>query len=131
MSFSHERGSKMSAPLFLSASTLVGDPVMNPTGEKVGELKEIMLDVSAGRIAYGVLSFGGLLGIGEKLFALPWRAVSVDTDNHAVVVDVTKEQLETAPGFDPENWPLAHDADWVGDVYEYYGHEKYWEAPLT
>ena len=121
----------MAAPLFLSASTLVGDPVMNPSGEKVGELKEIMLDVSSGRIAYGVLSFGGFLGVGEKLFALPWRAVNVDTDNHAVVVDVTKEQLEYAPGFDPENWPLANDADWVGDVYEYYGQDKYWEAPLT
>ncbi len=121
----------MAVPLFLSASTLIGDPVMNSSGEKVGDLKEIMLDVSSGRIAYGVMSFGGFLGIGQKLFALPWAAVTVNTDDHAVVVDVTKEQLENAPGFDPENWPLPHDTGWVGDVYEYYGREPYWEAPLT
>jgi sporulation protein YlmC with PRC-barrel domain len=57
---------------FLSASTLIGAQVRNPQDESLGDLKDAMIDTTSGKIAYGVLSFGGVLGVGNKLFAIPW-----------------------------------------------------------
>ena len=115
-------------PMTLSAGTLIGDDVRNPAGEDLGKIEEIMLDVSSGRIAYAVLSFGGFLGIGDKLFAVPWDALTVDTANERFVLDVSKERLEDAPGFDEDNWPETTEADdaWLVSVYEYYETEPYW-----
>ena len=62
----------------LSASTLNGDDVYNPKGEKLGSIKELMLDIENGKVCYAVLSFGGFLSLGEKLFAVPWSARPVD-----------------------------------------------------
>lgn len=96
----------------LSASTLVGDTVRNPQGTEIGKVEEMMLDLMDGRVAYVVLSFGGFLGIGEKLFAIPWRHVSVDEANKCLVVDIPKEKLEKAQGFDKDNWPDMSDPSW-------------------
>ncbi len=74
----------------LSASTLKGDRVRNAAGENLGKLEEIMLDVPGGRIAYAVLSFGGMLGIGDKLFAVPWSALRLDTAEHELILDVSR-----------------------------------------
>ncbi|CAN5426947.1 hypothetical protein BH24ACT7_BH24ACT7_17250 [soil metagenome] len=119
----------MDAPLFLSSTTLVGDPVVNREGDKLGELVDIMLDTSgSGRIAYGVIGSGGILGMGKKLFAVPWSAVAVDTDNKALVVDVDKDTLDAAPGFDPDHWPQPGDGVWA-QMYRHYGFDPYWEDP--
>ncbi len=118
----------MEAPLFLSSTTLVGDPVVNTAGDGLGELHDIMLDTASGRIAYGVVGFGGMLGIGTKLFAVPWSAVSIDTENKTLVIDVDRETLEAAPGFDPDHWPQPGDGVW-SQMYRHYGYEPYWEDP--
>lgn len=112
----------------LSASTMIGDDVTNPAGEDLGNVEEIMLDVNGGRIAYAVLSFGGFLGLGDKLFAVPWDALTVDTEEHAFILDVDKETLENAPGFDKDNWPQTVNGDdaWLVEVYDYYGYRPYW-----
>lgn len=112
----------------LSASTLIGDDVRNPAGDDLGHVEEIMLDVNSGRIAYAVISFGGFLGLGDKLFAVPWNALSLDTGEHAFILDVDEETLENAPGFDKDNWPKTVDGDdtWLLDVYDYYGYPPYW-----
>lgn len=116
----------------LSASTMIGDDVRNLEGEHLGELKELMIDVRAGRVAYAVLSFGGILGIGDKLFAIPWEALSLDNEDHAFILDANKEMLEDAPGFDKDDWPdtLDDDDTWLVEVYDYYGYEPYWRRPL-
>ena len=75
----------------LSASTMIGDKVVNGGGESLGDIKELMVDVQEGRIAYAVLSFGGFMGMGDKLFAIPWSALSVDTIEKRFVFDVKKE----------------------------------------
>ncbi len=62
-------------PGFMGANTLIGDDVYNDQDEDLGDMKEIMLDIGSGRIAYAVLAFGGVFGIGEKLFAVPWSAL--------------------------------------------------------
>ena len=114
----------------LSAGTLVGDDVITRSGEKLGTVKEIMLDLDSGRIAYVVLSSGGFLGIGDKLFAVPWEAVEVDGASHTLVFDITRERLDQAPGFDKENWPDFADSGWGASVHEFYGTRPYWETDL-
>jgi sporulation protein YlmC with PRC-barrel domain len=110
----------------LSASTLTGDTARNPEGDKLGHLAEIVIDLEDGRVNYGVLATGGFLGLGEKYFAIPWDLLGVDTDNHEVVIDVSRDLLENAPGVDRDNWPDINDRTWVTEVYRYYGREPYW-----
>jgi sporulation protein YlmC with PRC-barrel domain len=112
----------------LSASTLSKDPVYNAQGEKLGSIKEVMLDVDLGRVAYAVLSFGGFLGMGDKLFAIPFEALRVDTANKQVILDVPKDKLENAPGFDKDNWPATADRRWGAEIYRHYGYTPYWES---
>ena len=108
-------------PRLMGADTLLGNDVFNRQDEDLGTIKEIMLDVRAGRISYAVLSYGGILGIGYKLFAVPWEALSLDTENERFILDVAKERLEAAPGFDKDNWPNMADQTWAKDVHDYYG----------
>lgn len=114
-------------PQVLSATTMIGDPVKNQSGEDLGKLEELMLDLDTGQIAYAVLSFGGFMGLGNKLFAIPWQALKIDTDRKCFVFDVPKETLEEAPGFDKDHWPETVDREWVADIYEFYGYPPYWE----
>jgi sporulation protein YlmC with PRC-barrel domain len=105
----------------LSASSLSSDDVYNPKGEKLGNIKELMLNIENGKVCYAVLSFGGFLSLGEKLFAVPWSALKVDTVNKRFVMDTNEERLKNAPGFDTDNWPNMADATWEKNVHAYYG----------
>ena len=114
------------APIVLSASTLSGDRVVNLQNEDLGKIEELMIDLETGRIAYVVLSFGGFLGMGDKLFALPWSAFSVDTTEKRFILNVDKELLKQAPGFDKAHWPNMTDREWGAGIYKYYGSKPYW-----
>ncbi len=111
----------------LSASTLAGDRVVNSRGEDIGKIDEIMIDTPTGRVAYAVLSFGGFLGMGDKLFAIPWSMLSLDEDHKVFPLDVDKERLKKAPGFDKDHWPDMTDRTWGTSVYQYYGASPYWD----
>lgn len=113
----------------LSASTLIGDDIRDPAGEDLGKLKDIMIDINSSRIAYAVVTFGGFLGLGNKQFAIPWDALSVDTQARALVLNVDRQILEDAPGFEPNNWPLTTNGDeeWLVEIYDYYGYPPYWQ----
>jgi len=113
--------------LVLGASTLKGDKVVNQQGEDLGKLEELMIDLDRGRIAYAVLSFGGFLGMGDKLFAIPWQAFGVDTLGKKLVLKADKEILKKATGFDKSNWPNMADPTWGTNVYKYYGYKPYWD----
>lgn len=117
-------------PEFLSASTIKGDKVINTAGEDLGKIEELMIDLSDGRIAYTVLSFGGFLGLGDKLFAIPWNAFSLRIHEHAFVLNVPKDVLEKAEGFDKDNWPLTS-REWLSRTYAYYGYQPYWQREVT
>lgn len=112
-------------PRLMGANTLDGNDVFNKQDEDLGDVKEIMLDVPSGRVAYAVLSFGGFLGMGEKLFAVPWSALTLDTVNKRFVLDINKDRLENAPGFDKDNWPNMADASWIKGIHDYYGVTPY------
>jgi sporulation protein YlmC with PRC-barrel domain len=108
-------------PRLMGADTLIGNDVYNPRDESLGDIKEIMLDVPSGRISYAVLAYGGLLGMGEKLFAVPWEALTLDTTNKRFTLNVSRERLESAPGFSKDNWPNMSDQTWANDIHSYYG----------
>ena len=91
----------------LAASTIEGTPVQNQAGEDLGEINELMIDLEKGRIAYAVLSFGGFLGLGDKLFALPWEALTMSAGGDFFILNVSRERLEQAEGFDKDRWRIA------------------------
>jgi len=111
-------------PHLMGANTLVGNDVYDHNEENLGDIKEIMLDMRSGKVAYAVLSFGGFLGMGEKLFAVPWAALTLDTKNKRFVLKVDKETLKNAPGFDKDNWPDMADVSWGKKIHSYYGIES-------
>ena len=111
----------------LSAGTLIGDSVKNREGENLGNLKEIMLDVQSGRIAYGVLESGSVLGMGGKLFAIPFEAFTVDEQNEKLILNVDKETIKNAEGFDKNNWPDTANPQWAQKTHDHYGYTSYLE----
>lgn len=114
-------------PEVMAADTLQGDKVVNLQGDDLGKIEDIMIDVPSGRVAYAVLSFGGILGIGGKFFAIPWRALTLDADRKCFVLDIDEERLKNAPGFDKDHWPSMADPTWASEVYTYYNMQPYWE----
>jgi sporulation protein YlmC with PRC-barrel domain len=107
-------------PMVISASTLIGNDVFNHKGEDLGNLKEIMLDTHSGNVCYAVLSFGGFLGMGDKLFAVPWSALTLDTVNKRFLLDVEPERFKNAPGFDKDHWPNMADDSWAQSIHSYW-----------
>lgn len=105
----------------LSATSLIGDDVKNASGDDLGKIEDLMIDTDTGRVAYAVVSFGGFLGVGNKLFAVPIEAMAVDREEHALILHESKERLENAPGFDKDNWPDHADPKWGAEAREYYG----------
>ncbi len=118
-----DKGGKGPGPELMGADTLIGDHVHNMKNEHLGEIKEIMIDMRSGKIAYAVMSSGGVLSIGEKLFAVPWEALKLDTENKQFRLDIDKERIENAPGFDTDHWPDMASAQWHNQIHSYYGTE--------
>jgi len=114
-------------PELMTASTLEGNNVVNRQDETLGEIEEIMLDVRTGRIAYAVMACGGFLGMGDKLFAIPWHALTLDPDEKRFMLDMSKERIEQAPGFDKDHWPSMANETWAADVHRFYATRPYWE----
>ncbi len=81
-----------------------------------------MADPATGTVDYAVLDFGGFLGIGDELFAVPLQAFTVDRAHERFALDVTKARLENAPGFDKAEWPSTADVSFIEGVHDYYGH---------
>ena len=110
----------------LSATTLIGDPVRNAKREDLGKIEDLMIDLSTGKVAYAVLNFGGFLGMGNKLFAVPFKAMTVDTADKCFILDVPKERLKEAPGFDKDNWPDVSDLSYRNKIYAFYNTAPDW-----
>jgi len=119
-------GGEGPGPQVMAADTLTGDEVRNGAGEMLGEITDIMLDVPTGRVAYAVMSVGGVMGVGAKLFAIPWSAMQLDTANKCFRLNVAKERIDEAPGFDKDHWPAMADQRWAEDVHSFYDARPYW-----
>src|SRR6187402_2233474 len=93
----NQEGNHPNVPLkYLTASSIMSDKVLNKAGDKLGSVKDIMIDITNGQIEYVVIEFGGFLGIGEKFFAIPFRLLSIDTTEEALVLNQSREDLEKA-----------------------------------
>ncbi len=87
------------------SSKITGAKVKNTTGESLGDIKDLVIDPSNGQVVYAVVSFGGVMGMGNKLFAIPWRALHWTSPKDYYVLDLDKDTLKMAPGFDKKHWP--------------------------
>jgi len=116
------------APLlrFNKASELIGMNVKNRENEKIGEVKDLIVDLHSGRVAYAVVSSGGILGIGDKLVAVPARSFEYSEADKKLVLNVDKQILANAPRFEKDHWPDLSDVRWNTDVYQHYGEQPYW-----
>lgn len=110
----------------VKASSIIGTDVVDLKGDNLGDIKEIVIDPGSGRVAYVVVSFGGFLGMGEKLFAIPFSTFKFDVSKDAYVLDIPKEQLKAAPGFDADHWPSMADEQWNRDLHTYYKRPPFW-----
>ncbi len=121
----------------MKASDIIGTRVVNPKGDNLGDIKEIVIDPHTGKVAYAVVSFGGFLSLGEKLFAIPFSALEYSVKKPDLapgmliqseyILHVSKEKLEAAPGFDTDHWPLLSDEKWHRTMHTYYGLSPFWE----
>ena len=113
-------------PRLMGANTLIGDDVYNHKDEDLGDIKEIMLDVNSGRIAYAVLSFGGFLGIGDRHHPLPWGVLKYDTNLEGYVVNLDKRVLEQAPTYGSDERVDLADEAYGKKIHDYYNVPPYW-----
>lgn len=104
----------------VNANDVIGVEVKNPQGEDLGKVEALMLDKIEGTVAYVVLSFGGLFGMGDKLFAMPWSIFDYDKEEDCFVINVDKETLQNSPGFDKDHWPDMSNPNWGTSIRDYY-----------
>lgn len=126
-SWGNEQRGAVGMGLIRKASDVIGANVENINGENLGEIEDLAVDARTGQIRYAVLSFGGFLGIGDKLFAVPWTAFTKQ-DESTYVLHVDKDRLENAPGFEKTNWPNMADARWGSEVHAFYNVRPYWDT---
>ena len=113
----------------VSASKIIGEAVINRQNETLGKIHELVIDAKEGRLAYAVLSFGGFMGMGNKLFALPWKAFEFAKTENKLILNVDKEKLKTAPGFEKDDkWPDFSDTLWGESIYNYYDYTPPWKS---
>jgi sporulation protein YlmC with PRC-barrel domain len=113
----------------IQATSIIGSRVRNQDSENVGKIEDFVIDMETGRIAYAVLSFGGFLGMGDKLFAVPFQSMQFDVEDEEFVLNVNIvniERLKNAPGFDPNHWPKMGEREWGSKIHAYYGQKPYW-----
>jgi sporulation protein YlmC with PRC-barrel domain len=110
----------------LSAKSLIGTRVVNPKGEHLGKIEDLVIEPEDGRVSFGILSFGGFLSMGEKLFAVPLQAMKTSPEDRTLVLNVDKDKLKNAPGFEKDKWPDLSDRAYDTTVYTFYGSRPYW-----
>ncbi|MGE0645997.1 MAG: PRC-barrel domain-containing protein [Nitrospira sp.] len=107
-------------PDIVKGSKMIGKSVQTMAGKEIGEIEDLAIDELDGRVRYAVLSFGGLLGVGGKYFAIPWEALHLSDNKEHFALAVTEKELEKAPGFDKNNWPDFADPVYYATIYEFY-----------
>ena len=110
----------------MEASALMREPVINAIGESLGQVRDIVIDVADGRIVYAVLEFASFLGLADKLYAVPWLALTLDADNRCFILNVDKRRLKDAPAFDKDRWPTLGGSEWTVQVDTFYSTEPFW-----
>ncbi len=113
----------------IRASKLMGMNIQNSAGESVGAINDVVLDANTGKVRYAAVTYGGFLGIGNKMFAVPFEAFQCKVDpndkqNHVLVLNVTQQSLEGAMGFDEDHWPDFADKKMTMELDKRYGIDR-------
>lgn len=111
----------------VSVKKLIGRKVLNSESEAIGRVKDVVVDLSYGRIAYAILKLGGIWGFGERFYAVPWDALIFDSAEKDVILEVDESLIQLDEGFDKYNWPDMADYKWGLNIYSHYGYRPYWE----
>lgn len=111
----------MSYHTIVNVNDIISLKVKNNQDQDLGKIETIMLHKIDGRVAYVVLSYGGFLGMGNKLFAIPWNVFSYDAAQDCLILSLSEEKLKNSPGFDKDNWPDMSDHSWSNSIHMYYG----------
>jgi sporulation protein YlmC with PRC-barrel domain len=111
----------------IRATKVLGTKVQDPKGQKIGEVKDVVLDKESNNILFAVVSFGGFLGMAEKYHPLPWAALDYDESQNSYVVNYTKEQLQAAPAGSVEELTQNDGLTYRDRTYKYYKVDRYWE----
>jgi sporulation protein YlmC with PRC-barrel domain len=115
----------------LKVSNIIGTHIIDSNGKKLGDVKDVVIDPTGGNVTYAVVSIGGFLGRGEKMFAVPFGALRYVRQSNEYTLGIGRDRLQAAPGFDPEHWPTMADEQWNLDINRYYGSTPYWERDVT
>ncbi|QDT90224.1 PRC-barrel domain-containing protein [Gimesia algae] len=113
------------AGIVTRSSKLIGMNIENPQGQSLGEISDLVMNTSTGEVRYAAVTYGGFLGLGNKMFAVPFEAFNIkqktDSPNeHTLILNVTQKQLEGATGFDEDHWPDFADASYLADINKRY-----------
>ena len=101
-------------------SRIIGSNVRDLKDRKIGLIKDLVLDGGRGEIAYAVVSFGGVMGVGRKFHAIPWQALRPSDDGKYYILHADRETINQAPGFDKARWPDMADGKWNAEI------DRYW-----
>jgi sporulation protein YlmC with PRC-barrel domain len=125
---SSEMASAHETTRLISADKVEGTAVYNTAGDKVGNIKNVMIDKTSGKVAYATMASGGVLGIGSDYYALPWNALTYNTDLDGYQVAIDSERLETAPAASEADL-VQHlqDPNFGASVHDFYGTRPYWQ----
>lgn len=113
--------------VLLGTTSFYGDAVYDVGGRFLGEIEELIVDLPSGRVAYALMAAGGFLGMGRKLFAIPWGAITVDRAYRRCVINTDLERLIDAPGIDGDPLPRMADPGWAMELHVYFGCKPYWD----
>lgn len=108
----------------LSSNTITGDYVQNEKGEDLGMVEDLMIDMDSGNVMYAVLSYDGILGMGDQLYAVPFDRLKADSGSKYVILDADKLILKDAPGFHTDNWPDFMDAEFIATTAAFYSNAR-------
>jgi sporulation protein YlmC with PRC-barrel domain len=111
----------------LTSTSIIGDKVQNKKGEELGKIDNLMININTNSVEYAVVEFGSFLGVGGKLFAIPFSELQLDENRQVFVLDRDKNYLKEIPGFDKTHWPDTND-----HTVNYYDEvNRYWETPVN
>jgi len=105
-------------------SKIIGTNVRDPKERKIGQIKDLILDGGRGEIAYAVVSFGGVMGVGKKFHAIPWQALQPSDNGNHYILHADRETISQAPGFDKARWPDMADRNWNAEI------DRYWSRKV-
>lgn len=110
----------------MPVSVIIGKDVESTAGENLGKIERLAIHLKSGQVAFAIVSLGNFPEIGDKLFAIPWNALSIDKNKMRIIFTISKDKLKNAPGFDENNWPDMNDSQWIAKIYRYYGYRVHW-----